>query len=332
MSVARTNPASFLYEPPGPRGRRNILLGSILSVLALLGVLALGLWQFGSHGQLDADKWLPFTEWAIWEYLLVGLGGTLLAAAIVAVLGSLFGVVLALGRLSRVRVVRWLSAGYIEVARTVPVLLLIYLMLFGLPQLGINVPTLWKLVIPLAFANAAVFAEIVRAGILSLPKGQGEAALSLGLRPHQAMRLVVLPQALRNVTPSLVSQLVSLMKDTSLGYIVAYTELLYRGQVLSAFNHLLIQTFLVVTLIYLVVNGSLSALAFRLQKPGRKRMPLAQPVPTLASTLPHAEFPGTHSERHAGAHEVEGADPDLPLAPATTPTSAPTSTPKDPRA
>lgn len=316
MSTARTNVASYLYEEPGPRGRRNILIGSILSAVALLGLLALGLWQFGSHGQLDAEKWLPFTEWAIWEYLFVGLLGTLAAAAIVAVLGSLFGVVLALGRMSRVRVIRWLSTGYIEVARTVPVLLLIYLMLFGLPQLGINLPTLWKLVIPLTIATAAVFAEIVRAGVLSLPKGQNEAALSLGMRQHQAMRLVVLPQALRNVTPSLVSQLVSLLKDTSLGFIVAYTELLYRGQVLSAFNHLLIQTFLVVTLIYLVVNGSLSAVASRLQRPGRKRMPVPQPVPTLAATMPHAEFPLTDAEAHTAVPASE---------------SAPVPTPKDRR-
>lgn len=310
MSSARTDPVSYLYEPPGPRGRRNIMIGSIVSALALIGLLALGLWQFGSHGQLDAEKWLPFTEWAIWEYLFVGLGGTLLAAAIVAVLGSLFGIVLALGRLSKVRVIRWLSTGYIEVARTVPVLLLIYLMLFGLPQLGINFPTLWKLVIPLAIANAAVFAEIVRAGILSLPKGQAEAALSLGMRPHQAMRLVVLPQSLRNVSPSLVSQLVSLLKDTSLGFIVAYTELLYRGQVLSAYNHLLIQTFLVVTFIYLVVNGSLSAFAFRLQRPGRKRMPVPQAVPTLAATLPHAEFPLTDGD-HRPPPPAASADPAL---------------------
>ncbi|GAA2042018.1 amino acid ABC transporter permease [Agromyces tropicus] len=301
MSTARTDISSYLYEPPGPRGRRRILVGSVVSALALLGLLAAGLWQFGSHGQLDADKWLPFTDWAIWQYLLVGLVGTLSAAAIVAVLGSALGIVLALGRISRVRGIRWASTVYIEVARTVPVLLLIYLMLFGLPQLGVNLPTLWKLVIPLVFANAAVFAEIVRAGILSLPKGQHEAAISLGLRGHQAMRLVVLPQALRNVTPSLVSQLVSLLKDTSLGYIVAFTELLYRAQVLSAFNHLLIQTFLVVTLIYLVVNGSLSALAFRLQRPGRKRTPVAQPVPTLAATMPHAEFPGTAAEANTAS-------------------------------
>ncbi|WP_022885593.1 amino acid ABC transporter permease [Glaciibacter superstes] len=294
MSRSQHYAASFLYEQPGPRGRRRIMIGSVISAVVLAGILGLGLWQFGSHGQLDVDKWTPFTEWAIWQYLFVGLGGTLAAAAIVAVLGAVFGIVLALGRLSKVRLIRWLSTGYIEVARTIPVLLLIYLMLFGLPQLGINFPTLWKLVIPLAIANAAVFAEIVRAGILSLPRGQSEAALSLGMRQGQAMRLVVLPQALRNVTPSLVSQLVSLLKDTSLGYIVAYTELLYRGQVLSAFNHLLIQTFLVVTLIYLVFNGSLSALASRLQRPGRRRTPvanqtLAAAVPSLAAALTTTE-------------------------------------------
>ncbi|HEU4806665.1 MAG TPA: amino acid ABC transporter permease [Homoserinimonas sp.] len=283
--MTRKNPGGFLYETPGPRGRRNIRIGTAISVLAIGGVLGLGLWQFGSHGQLDADKWLPFTDWAIWQYLLVGLGGTLTAAAIVAALGSVFGVILALGRLSKVRVIRWLATGYIEVARTIPVLLLIYMMLFGLPQLGINFPTLWKLVIPLTIANAAVFAEIVRAGILSLPNGQSEAALSLGLRHHQTMRLVVLPQALRNVLPSLVSQLVSLIKDTSLGFIVAFTELLYRGQVLSSFNHLLIQTFLVVTLIYLVFNGSLTALASRLQKPGRRRSPIPLSLTALAGPI-----------------------------------------------
>lgn len=290
MSNPRHFGTSFLYDEPGPRGKRRILIGSIVSALVLLGVIGAGLWQFGSHGQLDFDKWAPFGEWAIWQYLFVGLGGTLLAAALVAAFGSTFGVLLALGRLSKVRPIRWLATAYIEIARTVPVLLLIYLMLFGLPQLGINFPTLWKLVIPLTIANAAVFAEIVRAGIMSLPRGQSEAALSLGLRPHQVTQLVVLPQALRNVTPSLVSQLVSLLKDTSLGYIVAFTELLYRGQVLSAFNHLLIQTFLVVTLIYLVCNGSLSFLASRLQKkPGRRRVAVALTMPLPAASAVYQE-------------------------------------------
>ncbi|MGO4103414.1 amino acid ABC transporter permease [Leifsonia sp. YAF41] len=289
MTKSRHSAASFLYEEPGPRGRRSILIGSIISALVLVGVFALGLYQFGSNGQLDAEKWAPFTQWPIWEFLLVGFLGTLAAAAIVAVLGSVLGIILALGRISPVKPVRWLATVYIEIGRTVPVLLLIYLMLFGLPQLGINLPTLWKLVVPLTIANSAVFAEIIRAGILSLPRGQTEAALSLGLRQWQTMAFVVLPQALRNVVPSLVSQLVSLLKDTSLGYIVAYTELLYRGQVLSTFNHLLIQTFLVVTLIYLVFNGSLSALASRLQKPTRRRKPIGPLVTALPMPIGQPE-------------------------------------------
>lgn len=260
-----------LYDEPGPKTRRNIRIWSAVVILILVGIVVAGLIQFGSKGQLDADKWTPFLSWPVWEYLLVGLWGTIQAAALVAVLGGILGLFLALGRLSRVRVIRWLSTGYIEIARTVPVLLLIYLMLFGLPQLGLNFPLIWKLVIPLTVANSAAFAEIIRAGILGLPRGQREAGLSLGMSEAQTSRLVVLPQALRFATPSLVTQLVSLVKDTSLGYIVAFTELLYRGQVLSSFNHLLIQTFVVVTLIYLVFNGALSTLAARLRTRPSKR-------------------------------------------------------------
>jgi glutamate transport system permease protein len=254
---------SVLYDVPGPRTRRRILVWSVVSALVLAGLLAVGLWQFARHGQLDAAKWAPFTQWPIWRYLLVGLLGTLEAAACVSVLSAVAGVFLALGRLSAVRPVRWLATGYIEIARTLPVLLMIYVTLFALPSVGVNLPLLWKLALPLTVANAAAFAEIFRAGILSLPRGQPEAALSLGMTAAQSMRYVVLPQAVRHVTPSLVSQLVSLLKDTSLGYVVAFTELLFRAQVLSAYNHLLVPTFLVVTLVYLLCNGSLSFVAHR---------------------------------------------------------------------
>ncbi|SDP47950.1 glutamate transport system permease protein [Klenkia soli] len=272
---------AYLYDEPGPRGRRRIRTASVVSLLVLAGLLALMLRQFASRGQLDADRWTPFLSWPIWEYLLVGLRGTLLAAAVVAVLGGALGVLLALGRLSPIRPLRWACTGFIEVFRTLPVLLLIYLMLFGLPAYGINLPVLWKLAVPLTVANSAAIAEIVRAGVLSLPRGQSEAAASLGLRRLQVMRAVVLPQALRAVTPSLVVQLVSLLKDTSLGYVVAFTELLYRAQVLSAYNRLLIQTFLVVTLVYLVVNGALSALASRLRSRGSRKTaaPIAPATP-----------------------------------------------------
>jgi len=278
-----------LYDEPGPRTRRRILIWSIVSAIVILGLIALALTQFAAKGQLDGDRWAPFLDIAIWEYLGVGLLGTLQAAALTAVLGFALGLVLALGRLSRVGWIRWICTAYIEIARTVPVLLLIYLMLFGLPQLGLNLPVLWKLVIPLTIANAAAFAEIIRAGVLALPRGQAEAGLSLGMTRWQVDRKVVLPQALRFVAPSLVVQLVSLLKDTSLGYIVAFTELLYRGQVLSTYNGLLIQTFVVVTAIYLALNGSLSGLAARLQKrPGRRSLATPVEVAPAGLTTPNA--------------------------------------------
>ncbi|MEU2350274.1 amino acid ABC transporter permease [Modestobacter sp. NPDC049651] len=273
----RTPTASVLYDAPGPRTRRRIAIASAVTVLVVVLLVVLALREFASHGQLDADRWRPFTGWPIWRYLLVGLRGTLEAAALVAVISAVAGVLLALGRLSRVRLIRWPATAYIEVARALPVLLLIYVTLFGLPRYGIDLPLLWKLVVPLSVANSAAFAEIFRAGILSLPRGQDEAARSLGMTGMQSMRLVVLPQAVRRVTPSVVTQLVSLLKDTSLGYVVAFTELLFRAQVLAAFNHLLVQTFLVVTLIYLVCNGLLSALASRLQDASRRR---TAPAPT----------------------------------------------------
>lgn len=257
---------SALYDAPGPKTRRRIRLTSGITVLAIAGIAALALWQFGSQGQLAPERWTPFLQWDIWRFLLVGLGGTLQAAAVIAVLGGALGVLFAVGRISRFRLVRVLSAAYIEVARTVPALLLIYVMLFVLPAYGFNPPTLWKLAVPLTITNSAAIAEIVRAGILSMPRGQSEAGLSLGLRPGRVMQLIILPQAFRRVTPSLVSQFVSLLKDTSLGYVVAFTELLYRAQVLTSFNDLLIQTYILVALIYLLCNGSLSALATRLQR------------------------------------------------------------------
>lgn len=276
--------ATVLFDAPGPRARRRIRIASIVTIAAIAVMVALAVHQFADHGQLGAAQWDPFTQWPIWRFLLAGLVGTLEAAALTAVLGSALGMVMALGRLSAVRVIHYAATTYIEIARTLPVLLMIYVTLFALPAYGINLPLVWKLVAPLTVANSAAFAEIFRAGILGLPRGQSEAALSIGLTRGQAMRLVVMPQAIRVVTPSVVSQLVSLLKDTSLGYVVSFSELLFKGQVLATFNHLLIQTFLVVTLIYLVVNGTLSSVAHRLQRWTGRRT--SRPGPAAAVAPP----------------------------------------------
>jgi glutamate transport system permease protein len=260
-----TDTQKLLFDEPGPRGRRRIRIATVIGLVVIAGLIAVAVLQFADHGQLDADKWRPYTTWPIWRYLLNGLWATVRAAAATAALGGVIGLVLALGRLSRRRPLRWLAGAYVEIFRTVPVLLMIYVTLFALPHYGVNLPLFWKLVAPLVVANSAAFAEIFRAGIRALPRGQSEAGLAIGLRPGQVTRLVVLPQAVVRLAPSLVSQLVGLLKDTSLGYVVSYTELLYRGQVLATFYHVLIQTFLIVALLYLVVNGSLSKVARVLQ-------------------------------------------------------------------
>ncbi|MFE9690371.1 amino acid ABC transporter permease [Micromonospora sp. NPDC005806] len=278
----------ILFDEPGPRARRRIRIATVLGAVAVAAGVAWAVHQFGRYGELAAERWQPFTTWPIWRYLLDGLWATVRAAAATAVLSAALGLLLALGRLSERRPLRWLAAAYVEVFRTVPVLLLIYVTLFALPQYGINFSLFWKLVVPLVVANAAAFAEIFRAGILALDRGQTEAGLAVGLRRGQVMRLVVLPQALLRLAPSLVSQLVGLLKDTSLGFVVSYTELLYSGQVLSTYTHLLIQTFLVIALIYLAVNASLSKVARVLQarngRPTRRRTGAPEPeAPLLIS-------------------------------------------------
>ncbi|WP_424531002.1 amino acid ABC transporter permease [Sphaerisporangium viridialbum] len=274
-------PSRLLFDEPGPRARRRVRTATIVFTLAALGLVALAVRQFAANGQLDAARWQPYATWPMWRYLLDGLWSTALAAVVSAALAMAGGLLLALGRLSPRRPVRWASAAYIEVVRTIPALLLVYVVLFALPRYGVDLPLFWKLVVPLSVSNAAAFAGIFRAGILSIERGQTEAGLAIGLTRGQTMRAIVLPQAARRVLPSIVSQSVGLLKDTSLGFVVSYAELLYSGKVLANYNHLLIQTYIVVALIYLVVNASLSKLARTLEarqaRGGRRARPPAVP-------------------------------------------------------
>ncbi|WP_327590748.1 amino acid ABC transporter permease [Nonomuraea sp. NBC_00507] len=257
--------STVLFDEPGPKARRRIRAATALGTLAAVALVALAVRQFAANGQLDAARWQPYATWPMWRYLLDGLWSTFLAAVVSAALSMAFGLALALGRVSPRAWVRGPAAAYVEVVRTIPALLLVYVVLFALPRYGLDLPLFWKLVVPLTVSNAAAYAEIFRAGINSIERGQTEAGLAVGLTRLQTMRLIVLPQAARRVLPSLVSQSVGLLKDTSLGFIVSYGELLYSGKVLAAYNGLLIQTYLVVALIYLVVNASLSKLARTLE-------------------------------------------------------------------
>ena len=263
---------AVLYDVQGPRARRRVLISSVVGGLVLLALLGLAARRLSANGQFEYDKYEPFlTEPLLYERLLEGLQNTLTAAAYALVLALLLGVVLAFGRLSHRLWISLPAVAVIEFFRGVPLLLLIFALFLGAPLVvGIDLPALWALVIGLTLYNGAVIAEIVRAGILAIPKGQSEAAMAVGLGRGQVLRLVLLPQAVRIMLPSLVSQLVVLLKDTSLGFVIGFSELLRTGQQLVQVLNNPMQMYLAVALVYIVINACLTALAGWLEQRQRR--------------------------------------------------------------
>ena len=182
------------------------------------------------------------------------------------------GTALALLRMSRTAVVRWLAAAWVEFFRGFPLLLLIFFVFFALPKYDVHLSPYRSLVIALALYNGAMLGEIFRAGILSLDRGQSEAGFAVGLTYWQVMASVVIPQAARRMLPAIVSQLITLLKDTSLGFVITYEELLRRGRILGEFEGNLLQSTMVVAAIYIAVNLTLSRIARRLEVRQRRRL------------------------------------------------------------
>ncbi len=217
-------------------------------------------------------NWTPFTDYHTWLFLLRGLQATIFAAAVSIILSIIFGVLLALGRLSRVQIVRVPSVLYIETMRALPVFLMIIFTFFALPKLGLQVSVEWAVIIALTIYTSSINAEIIRAGILSIDKGQTEAARSLGLSYGQTMRHVILPQALQRMIPPLVAQFITLLKDTSLGVVIGMTELLrageiiYRGVYNGRLNNNPLEALFIVALIYFGVCYALSLVSNRLER------------------------------------------------------------------
>ena len=261
-----------LYDVQGPRARRRVLIASIVGGILLLGLFALAGQRLAANEQFEYEKYDPFlNEPLLYERLFEALQNTLIAAAYALVLALVLGIVLAFGRLSHRWFIRIPAVIVVEFVRGVPLLLLIFFFFLGFPlAFDIELPALWSLVFGLTLYNGAVIAEIVRAGVLSIPKGQTEAALATGLTRGQTLRLVLLPQAIRVMLPALVSQLVVLLKDTSLGFVVSYSELLRTGGQLVQILNNPIQLYLVIALIYIVINSALSLLAGWLERRQRR--------------------------------------------------------------
>lgn len=265
--------SSVLYDAPGPQARRRALVGSVLGGIAVALVLLLAYRQLDAGGQWDAERWQVFTDPPqgqtaadVWTSMLVtGLGATLRAAAFAAAIAAAIGVVLAVLRMTQAPLVRIPTAAIIEIFRGLPVVLLMF---FGVLALGL--PIFSGVVFGLVVYNSAVIAEILRAGIVSLPKGQSEAAYAIGLTRTQTLFTILLPQAVRRMLPTLVSQLVVLLKDTSLGFIIGYAELLRRIQTNTQFfgQDYWFQFFVVGAAIYIAVNFTLSRVAVWLERRG----------------------------------------------------------------
>jgi glutamate transport system permease protein len=281
-----------LYDEPGPRGKA---INLIISATCVAGLAAGSVWVLSSlneKGQLAPEKWLPFLTADMWRtYLLPGIIGTLQAAALAVVLATVLGILLGVGRMSEKRLVRYGCTAVVEFFRAMPLLILMIFCfqvfanysLFPSTQLAMA-----AVVTGLTLCNGAVIAEIVRAGVQALPRGQREASIALGLGNGQTMRMVLLPQAITAMLPPIVAQLVVALKDTALGYQITYLEAVRQGiQAGSAYSNY-IPALLVVAAVMIAINFALSQLAVTVEnklRNGRKLVVKAPDQPVAVPAL-----------------------------------------------
>ncbi|OKJ62297.1 amino acid ABC transporter permease [Streptomyces sp. CB02009] len=223
------NDSTALYDIPGPHARRRHLLYGVASTVVILALAGWILYLLFDNDQFTSTKWSPFLYKGIQELLLEGLGNTLKAFAYASVLSLVLGAVLATGRLSDHRVLRWISTLLVEFFRAMPVLVMIFFIFVAL-----KVQALPALVAGLTLYNGSVLAEVFRTGVHSVERGQGEAASALGMRKTQVMTYVLVPQAVRAMLPAIISQLVVALKDTSLGFLITYEEFLHAGKLIAS--------------------------------------------------------------------------------------------------
>lgn len=256
-----------LYDNPGPRTRRRVLIGSVVVGILLVALLAVVLVRLGAQGQLTEERWGPIVNpfnsrfVALWTGLSQALLNNVIAAVLAMVLSLAIGTLLAVTRITSARSYRWAVVGFIELFRGLPVVISIFFAYSVLPEVGVDLPLLWYLVIGLTAYNSVIIAEIVRSGVASLPAGQAEAAAAVGLTRWQSLRLVQLPQAFRVMLPALISQLVVVFKDTSLGFIILYEESVRFTRIAIQELGNPLQLFFALAVIFIVVNYGLGKFA-----------------------------------------------------------------------
>lgn len=300
---------SVLYDVPGPRAiARNRIL-AVVTVLMVLAAIGFIVYRMVETGQFSAEKWYVFTFANVWMGIVKALGNTLAAFALAAVLSLVLGFVLAIGRLSDHAWVRVPVTVITELFRAVPVLVFMMLLYYGLPVVGVKMEPYWAVVIALMAYNGSVLAEVIRAGVESLPKGQKEAGYAIGLRKSGVMRLILLPQAIRAMLPVVVAQLVVTMKDTALGFIITYPELLYYAkQLTSQQGRPILQSAFVIGGIYIVLCLILAGIAKWVEVRTR-RSTKVRGIEAAVAPDPRTHEDGTNTELIAlqrGAGKYDG--------------------------
>lgn len=296
---------SVLFDAPGPKARTRHRIVAIVGAVLLLAMIAVAVRALANNGEFAGAKWSPFLDWSTWRfYLLIGLWNTIRAATLSVALALIFGFVFGMGRLSEIAVVRWISGAVVEFFRSVPVLIMM-IFFFGIYAYGQvfspSINPLAAVVTALTLYNGAVIAELVRSGVHGLPGGQREAGLSVGLTQTQTLRTILLPQAVTAMLPALVSQLVVVLKDTALGTIITYPELLQQGRNLASSRSNVIPTLMVVAVIFITINYLLTLLAGRIEARINRRGHTAGGAVTAAPTVPGADLAETVEPEPAGA-------------------------------
>ncbi|MFI5834538.1 amino acid ABC transporter permease [Micromonospora sp. NPDC051300] len=300
---------SVLYDVPGPRQRRITLISSLVAVaVVLIGAYFLIYRPLADKGQLSMELWGPLVDPSnenfsqVWQRLWVGLKNTLIAAALAIVASLVVGTLLAVLRIQLKSLTRRRFTGMatplayvlrglnrllavvtrvcVEVFRGLPVVITIFFVARGFPEFGISFDNLWYLVIGLTVYNSVVIAEILRSGMEGLPGGQAEAAAAVGLSPFQSTRLILLPQAFRIMLPALISQLVVVLKDTSLGFIISYEETLNIGKQIIGVLGNPIQVYTVIAVLFIAINYTLSKLAQYAERRLSRGRKTTGPAPT----------------------------------------------------
>lgn len=257
------NIRDYLYEAPGPHTRKRIRIFTGIAILGLLALLGLIIRQFSETGQFNAKYWSFFAKWTTWRFLGEGLLTTLEAALTGSAISFTLGFLLMRGKLQG-KIIRRISSFLIEFTRGVPTLLFIYFFFLVVPKTGWKPSAFWKITLPCAISACGVVAEALRSGVNAVPRGQREAALSLGMSERRTFYRVVFPQAFRFVIPSLIAELVIVLKDTTFAYVVSCADLMQNAKVLISNYDAMLSIYLVVAVIYILINYLLNTLSERI--------------------------------------------------------------------